>query len=142
VAGHVRQCRKYDLSWTKPSTFPRLALLPMRVALLGAGQPWIGEFCKSIMVLNFVADRDVNSRENVGEVLVRLGLPAEKIIDDAQAEQNKLRLRQQSGTGQGQRHLRRAHIFCGSEMFWGNDRLDDTLAFAAGQTGVAARPFG
>jgi 2-hydroxychromene-2-carboxylate isomerase len=40
-----RQCRKYGLRWTQPTTFPRLGVLPLRIALLGADQPWIGAFC-------------------------------------------------------------------------------------------------
>src|SRR5215472_13449501 len=31
-----RQCRKYGLQWHQPSTFPRLGVLPLRVALIGA----------------------------------------------------------------------------------------------------------
>ena len=41
----ARQCRKYGLQWTKPTTFPRLGVLPLRVALLGVDKPWIGPFC-------------------------------------------------------------------------------------------------
>jgi len=71
----VRQCRKYDLPWTRPTTFPRSAVLPLRVALIGAEQPWMGEYCKRIMLNNFAKDRDINSQETVGEVLAQLGLP-------------------------------------------------------------------
>src|ERR1700686_5518097 len=45
----ARQCEKYRLPWTRPSNFPRRALLPTRVALAGAEQIWIGAFCKRIM---------------------------------------------------------------------------------------------
>src|SRR5689334_19686260 len=47
----ARLCRKYGLRWTKPTTFPRLAVLPIRVALIGAEQSWVGEFCKKVMLL-------------------------------------------------------------------------------------------
>src|ERR1700743_2898516 len=36
-----RQCRKYGIALTRPTTFPRAALLAMRVALLGADREWI-----------------------------------------------------------------------------------------------------
>lgn len=35
----IRQCHKYGLRWTKPTTFPRASVLPARIALLGAGEP-------------------------------------------------------------------------------------------------------
>jgi 2-hydroxychromene-2-carboxylate isomerase len=34
-----RQCHKYGLQWRQPTTFPRNALLPLRVALLGEKSP-------------------------------------------------------------------------------------------------------
>ena len=37
----ARQCRKYGLRWSQPTTFPRLGILPLRIALLGVSQPWI-----------------------------------------------------------------------------------------------------
>ncbi len=40
----VRQCRKYGVPWTRPSAFPRLGVLPLRVALVGLEEPWVGEF--------------------------------------------------------------------------------------------------
>src|SRR5262245_60389395 len=127
----VRQCGKYGVPWTRPSVFPRVALLPMRVALIGAGEPWMGEYCRRIMLLNFSADRDINSEAVVGEVLSQLGLPAE-LIREATTEQNKLKLREQTEKARLRGVFGAPTFFVRGEMFWGNDRLDDALDFAAG----------
>lgn len=127
----VRQCRKYHLPWQRPTTFPRISLLPMRVALIGAAQPWIGEYCKKIMLLNFAMDRDINSPQAVGEALVQLGLPATQLLAEAQAEPNKLRLREQTDAAKARGVFGAPTFFVRGEMFWGNDRLDDALEFAA-----------
>src|SRR5271157_4601029 len=76
----ARQCRKYGLRWTQPSTFPRLGVLPLRVALLGAEHPWIGAFCRQVMELNFVLDEDINQPERLAPILTELGLPASAIL--------------------------------------------------------------
>ncbi len=128
----IRQCRKYDLPWTKPTTFPRVGVLPLRVALVGVEQPWIGAFCREIMRLNFAHDRDINTPEAVGEVLAALGLPSADILDAAVAEPNKLRLRTQTEEAAGRGIFGAPTFFVRGEMFWGNDRLDDALAFAFG----------
>jgi len=128
----VRQCRKYGVPWRRPSVFPRIALLPMRVALLGAGEPWMGEYCRRIMLCNFSEDRDINSEAVVSEVLAQLGLPAAGLVRDAQTEQNKLKLRAQTETARTRGVFGAPTFFVRGEMFWGNDRLDDALAFAAG----------
>jgi 2-hydroxychromene-2-carboxylate isomerase len=127
----VRQCRKYGLPWTRPTNFPRIAVLPMRVALVGAGESWIAEYCRRMMLLNFSQDREINTEDAVGDVLASLGLPAPDLLRKAQTEQNKLRLREQTETARARGIFGAPTFFVRGEMFWGNDRLDDALAFAA-----------
>jgi 2-hydroxychromene-2-carboxylate isomerase len=125
-----RECRKYGLAWKRPSTFPRATLLPARVALIGAERPWMGEYCRRVMQLNFAADQDIDSAACMSEVLAQLGLGAQEIIDQAQHETNKLRLRHQTELAQAKGVFGAPTFFVGGEMFWGNDRLDDALACA------------
>ena len=123
----VRECEKYRLPWTRPSTFPRASLLPLRVALVGAEQGWMGAYCRRVMSLNFVEDSEIDSRDVLAEVLTQLGLPAQAIIDEALSDANKLRLRQQTETAANRGVFGAPMFFVGDEMFWGNDRLDDAL---------------
>ncbi|MFM0340474.1 2-hydroxychromene-2-carboxylate isomerase [Paraburkholderia fungorum] len=124
-----RECRKYGLALTRPTTFPRAALLATRVALFGAEQNWIAAYCRQIMQMNFVYDRDIGSIDVVSEALNELGLPAQRIIADAQSDANKLRLREQTEAAAARGIFGAPTFFAGAEMFWGNDRLDDALAF-------------
>ena len=127
----ARQCRKYGLRWTQPSTFPRLGVLPLRVALLGAERPWIGAFCRMVMELNWALDQDINQPEPLARILAELGLPAAAILDQAQAEPTKTLLREQTEQARVRGIFGAPTFFVGTEMFWGNDRLDDALLFAA-----------
>ena len=72
----VRQCRKYGLQWTKPSTFPRNGVLAARIALLAVDEPWIAAFSRRVMELNFVWDEDISRPERLSQILTELGLPA------------------------------------------------------------------
>jgi 2-hydroxychromene-2-carboxylate isomerase len=130
----ARQCRKYGLGWAKPSTFPRLGVLPARIALLGAERPWIGAFCRRVMELNFVLDQEINQPERTTPILTGLGLPASEILDQAQAEPTKARLRAQTDEARARGIFGAPTFFVGTEMFWGNDRLDDALLFASDRT--------
>jgi 2-hydroxychromene-2-carboxylate isomerase len=130
----ARQCQKYHIPWRQPSHFPRRALLPMRVALLGQKEPWILNFCQRVMQMNFVEDREIDSPEVVAEVLSRLSPNPAELLEAAQSEGNKLRLREQTEEAR-QRGIFGAPTFLvGSEMFWGNDRLEDALSLVAGST--------
>jgi 2-hydroxychromene-2-carboxylate isomerase len=129
----ARQCRKYGLKWTQPTTFPRLGVLPARIALLGADRPWIGDFCRQVMELNFVLDKDINQTDRMTGILAELGLPAADILDQALAEPTKKLLREQTDQARVRGIFGAPTFFVGTEMFWGNDRLEDALEFAAGR---------
>jgi 2-hydroxychromene-2-carboxylate isomerase len=126
-----RQAKKYGLRWTQPTTFPRLGLLPARITLLGAEKPWIGAFCRRVMELNFALDQEINAPERLAPILTELGLPAATLVDEAQGEANKARLRDQTDEARSRGIFGAPSFFVRNDMFWGNDRLDDALLFAA-----------
>ncbi|MGJ7528537.1 2-hydroxychromene-2-carboxylate isomerase [Variovorax sp. GB1P17] len=125
----ARQCRKYGLPWQQPTSFPRPAVLPLRIALVGATQPWMGEFCRRTMAMNFAQDRGIDSPQTMHALLSELGLPAHRVIDEALSDANKLRLRRQTETAAEKGIFGAPTFFAGDEMFWGNDRLDEAMAF-------------
>ena len=127
----ARQCDKYGLPWRQPATFPRTALLPMRVALVGADQGWIAPFAQRMMTMNFAADRDIDNIAAVSEALEELGLDARAILALALTQDNKLRLRRQTQQAQALNLFGAPSFISGGELFWGNDRLEDALAHAA-----------
>lgn len=128
----ARECHKAGLPWRRPSVFPRTSLLPLRVALLGAEQPWIGAFTRRIMSIHFEEDRDIDEAGVVREVLQEdLGLPADTLLDAAQSPHHKAALRRQTEEAVQRGIFGAPTFFVGDTMFWGNDRLDDALAEAA-----------
>jgi len=124
----ARQCRKHGLPWRQPTRFPRPAVLPLRIALVGATQPWMGEFCRRTMTMNFAEDRDIDSPQAMRDLLAGLGLPAHRILEEALSDANKLRLRRQTETAAEKGIFSAPTFFAGGEMFWGNDRLDEAIA--------------
>lgn len=129
----ARQCRKYGLPWRQPTSFPRPAVLPLRIALVGASQPWMGEFCRRTMSMNFAEDRGIDSPQAMHELLSSLGLPAHRVIEEALSDNNKLRLRRQTELAAEKGIFGAPTFFAGEEMFWGNDRLDEAIAFCKAQ---------
>jgi 2-hydroxychromene-2-carboxylate isomerase len=130
----VRLCRKYGLApWRKPSVFPRLGVLPLRIALLGVDQPWIGAFCRKVIELNFALDQDINQPEQMAPIVSELGLSGSDLLEGAQSEPIKTGLREQTEQARANGIFGAPTFFVGTEMFWGNNRLDDALLFAAEQ---------
>ncbi len=138
----ARLCRKYGLQWTKPTVFPRSGVLPARIALLGAEETWMGAFCRNVMERNFAHDWDINESDSMAEVLTGLRLPAVELLARAHSEPVKMLLREQTERARARGIFGAPTFFVGDEMFWGNDRLDDALTFAAqcGANRRSARP--
>jgi 2-hydroxychromene-2-carboxylate isomerase len=116
-----------------PNVFPRLGVLPARIVLLGAEQSWVGTFSRRVMELNFALDQDINRLEQIAPILNDLGLPSSDILARAQSDPAKARLREQTDEARARGIFGAPTFFVGSEMFWGNDRLDDALLFASEQ---------
>lgn len=125
-----RRAAKYGLAFNMPSSFPRTALLPMRVALLAADEPWVGSFCQRVMVQNFVDDLDIAQPDNTRRALEGLAADPDAFMAAAQGEDIKARLREQTGQARARGIFGAPTFFVGDEMFWGDDRLEDALDFA------------
>jgi 2-hydroxychromene-2-carboxylate isomerase len=126
-----RQAAKYGLPFRKPSVFPRMAILPMRVAIFGAEREWMPAFCRTVMQQNWFEDVDINSPGNVRCALLGLVDDPDQVIEEAQSDENKLKLREQTEEAQRRGIFGGPTFFVGDEMYWGNDRLDDAVAHAA-----------
>ncbi len=125
-----RQAAKYGLPWRKPTRFPQNTVLPVRVALLGRGEPWMPSFCRAMARANFAEDRDISTAETVTEVLESLALPAEAILARVQAPEERPKLRAQVQRAQARGIFGAPTFFARGEMYWGNDRLEDALEAA------------
>jgi 2-hydroxychromene-2-carboxylate isomerase len=76
------------------------------------------------------SDRDIDAPEPVADALAGLGLAAQEIIAQAQSEAHKTRLRTQTELAARRGIFGAPIFFVGEEMFWGNDRLEEALAWA------------
>ncbi len=132
----ARQAERHGLPWRKPSVFPRRAVLPMRVAALAADESWVGTFCRRVMLQNFVDDLDIDAADNVLAALADLVPSPTATLATAQDEANKHRLRAMTAEARSRGVFGAPTFFVGEDMFWGDDRLDDAMALAAGRRGA------
>ena len=116
---------------SSPPRFLGLASCRRGSPCSATNQPWIGAFCRRVMELNFALDQDINQPDKLTPILAELGLPAADILDQSRQETTKLRLREQTEQARTRGIFGAPTFFVGMEMFWGNDRMDDALLFAA-----------
>jgi len=126
----ARICEHLGLPLRHPSHFPRNGLLPARVACAGAGESWGPAFVRGVYSANFADDRDISRPEVVGEILAAVGADAKAVLERALSDENKQALRRQSDEAIARGIFGAPSFFAGDELFWGNDRLDEAVAWA------------
>lgn len=126
----ARRAARYGVPFSRPSVFPRRALLPMRVALAGARQPWMGEYCRRIMQENWAHDREIDDAGVVLAALAGLVEDPAAVLAAAQAQDVKEALRAQTARARALGIFGAPTFIVEGEMFWGDDRLEDALAHA------------
>jgi len=127
----ARLADKYGVPYSRPAVFPRMGVLPARVALLGQGQHWGVDFCLNVFRANFAEDREIQSEDVVRDLLRAQDLDADALIAQARQESTKEALRKQVDRARALGIFGAPTFMVDGEMFWGNDRLEDALAWAA-----------
>jgi 2-hydroxychromene-2-carboxylate isomerase len=126
-----RLCDTDGIPFLRPSRFPGNGLLAARVANRFATAPWAPEFCRAIFRANFAEDREIADPAVVRDCLDRLDLSGDTLIDEAQSSDGKAALRDAVERAQALGLFGAPSFVVAGELFWGNDRLDAALEWAA-----------
>ncbi len=125
-----RLCEGYGIPFARPSEFPRNGLLAARVACVGLGAEWLSEFVRATFAANFARDRDISQAEILGGILDAAGQDGAGLVEQAATPALKQRLRAQTDRARALGIFGAPSFAVGDELFWGNDRLGDALAWA------------
>ena len=126
-----RLCADLALPFRRPEPFPQNSLVAARVALVGLTERWGEAFCRAVFHAEFAAGRRIDDPDVIRDILTGLDCDPAAVLDAAQDDGNKQRLRQQTDEAQ-RRGIFGAPTFVASdgELFWGNDRLERALQWA------------
>ncbi|WP_242342380.1 2-hydroxychromene-2-carboxylate isomerase [Anaeromyxobacter terrae] len=127
-----RLCARYGLPWKKPSLFPGNGLLAARIGCVVAAEPWAPEFFRSVFRANFAEDRDIADPAVVAALLAEAGQDAQALIARASSAEVKQALRDRTAEASRLGLFGAPDFVTRGELFFGQDRLDDALAWAAG----------
>ena len=118
----------------RPSRFPRGSVVAARVACLGAREPWGPAFVRAVYTANFVDDREIGEATVVAELLRDLGVDGDDVVSRAHDVEAKANLRANTDDAIRLGIFGAPSFVVGDELFWGNDRLEDALAWAIERT--------
>jgi 2-hydroxychromene-2-carboxylate isomerase len=126
----ARLCADLELPFVRPEAFPQASVLAARVALVGLAEKWGKNFCLAVLHAEFGEGRRIDDPAVLSEILTKLKIDPGPILDMARSNDIRVQLRTQTEEAQ------RLGIFGAptfitpdGEMFWGNDRLEQALAW-------------
>lgn len=126
----ARSCDKCGIAFQKPSVFPRNGLLAARTATAADGEPFLPAFVRAVYRANFRDDLEIETPEIVRGCLERAGCPEpDAVLVRAESDEVKSLLRTRTEEAVARGVFGAPSFFAGSELFWGNDRLEDAIAW-------------
>ncbi len=126
-----RVCAEEGLPLNHPSQFPRNSLLAARVAIAGLDDGWTPDFSRKVYEANFVADLDISSPEVLAPLIAEAGGSPGAALEAAGSDAVKARLKDHVNQAKARGVFGSpSFITADGELFWGNDRLEQALAWA------------
>jgi 2-hydroxychromene-2-carboxylate isomerase len=126
-----RLAAERGLDFALPQRFPQNSLMAARLALVGGDEGWIAPFTRAVYVAEFAHAADISDRQALGPILQSLHLDSQKIFGRIEQADLKDRLKRQTAEAQARGMFGAPSFLVGDELFWGDDRLEQALAWAS-----------
>lgn len=126
-----RLCARHGLAFRKPSQFPRSGLTAARIALAMADDPRCGDFVRAVYRANFAEDRDIANWDVLVALLRDMGWDPDPIVERASSGAIREALKKQNARAVQLGLFGAPSFVADGELFWGQDRLEDAIAWAA-----------
>jgi 2-hydroxychromene-2-carboxylate isomerase len=128
----ARICEHEGLVLTLPPVrFPQNSLKAARLALAGVAEGWTPAFSRAVYLANFAEQKDINDDAILADILTQLDVDPVKAAAAANSAENKAALKVQTDEAAARGIFGAPSFTIGDELFWGNDRLEQAIAFAA-----------
>lgn len=125
-----RRALHYGLQFDAPPPYPIDATeLANRVATVAATQGWCAEFTKAAFQCWFVDQTDPGEPAQLKAILRRLGHDADAVLAQADTEAIRDKYAGETAAARALGLFGSPTFACGNEIFWGDDRLEDALAW-------------
>lgn len=115
--------------FTRPSQFPRNPVLANRIAQVAADEGWAADFVPRAFAANFISDQDIADPAVMAGVIEACDQDPERVLPLAQSEANKETLKRNTAEALAKGIFGGPSFVVGEELFWGDDRLEDALAW-------------
>ena len=129
----ARACERAGVPLKRPTVFPRSSLHAARAALACEADGLdVAAFSRAVFDANFARDQDIGDVGRLGEICAEIDYPGGEVMARAATDPIKQALKDQTARAMA-KGLFGAPSFVADdgELFWGFDRMEEALAYAA-----------
>lgn len=128
-----RRAAEHDIPYRKPSKYPpQETLTSARLALLGAMEGWCADFVEEAFRLHWTEDILIGTEDNIRAALRKAGRDPDEALRLAKTPAIKESLKQQTEEASRLGIFGSPTFIVEGELFWGDDRLEQAIAWARG----------
>jgi 2-hydroxychromene-2-carboxylate isomerase len=132
----LRIAHQFDVPLAPPPAHPFNPLLALRVSSLVLEAEQKRLLIDRLFTRTWVDGRGIDTREAVEEAITSCGFDAKTLLDEAESDATKARLRAQTDTAIAAGIFGVPTMMVGDEMFWGCDALPHLEVFLRGENVV------
>jgi 2-hydroxychromene-2-carboxylate isomerase len=126
-----RRAAALGLPLHRPQGFPQNSLLAARTAISALSEDWGRAYCRNVYSAQFAEGKDISDPAVIAECVEDAGGVAPIHLFSGHSNAQKQTLREQVAWAENLGIFGAPSFTVGDELFWGDDRLEDALDWAA-----------
>ncbi len=127
----ARRADRLGIGFARPPIFPMNSLRAARVMTAALGEPWCGGFARAVFTAQFARGEDIGTEAVLAAALSGSGVDPDPWLALAQTDASKTALRDRTDEAARRGIFGAPSFTVGDELFWGDDRLEDAIDWAA-----------
>ena len=118
--------------FTRPQAFPQFALLAARIGVAASDEPWLPNYCRALFASEYAQGQNITTKQAAIAALEAAGTEPRHWLDLATQPGTKQALKDRVAEAQSLGIFGApTFVTADKELFWGDDRLDAAVAWAA-----------
>ena len=128
----ARRAARRGLPLVRPEPFPQNSLTAARLMLAGLEEDWGPRFARLVYLAEFGQGLDISSDAVLAPLVAEAGGDPQAAMLRARSDDIKARLRDSTAEAEAKGLFGAPSFVVGDELFWGDDRLEEAVAWARG----------
>jgi 2-hydroxychromene-2-carboxylate isomerase len=126
-----RRAKQFGLDYKRPSLYPPNTRTTTRVGLIATREGWCEAFTKAVFRLHWVDGIYIGTDENLDIAIRSCGHDPVRVVAEASTPSIEDMLSLQTERARSLKLFGAPSFVVGNELFWGDDRLEEAIAYAA-----------